>query len=44
MVSILFMPFGFIAPKTCLFGFTIFFFIDFERHLIKVIPETRRVH
>jgi hypothetical protein len=25
MVSILFMPFGFIAPKTCLFGFPIFF-------------------
>jgi hypothetical protein len=40
MLSILFMPFGFIAPKTGLFGFPIFF--DFERHLMKVIPERRR--
>jgi hypothetical protein len=42
MVSILFMAFGCIAPKTCLFGFQSFF--DFERHLMKVIPETRRAH
>ena len=42
MVSILFMPFGFIAPKTWLFGFPVFFL--FWAYLMKVIPETRRAH
>jgi hypothetical protein len=38
-LAILFRPFGFIAPKTLNdFAFQSF---DFERHLMKVIQETR---
>jgi len=40
--AILFRPFGFIAPKTL--NYLAFQSFDFEHHLMKVIPETRRVH
>ena len=36
------MPFGFIAPKAV--NYLTFQSFDFERVLMKVIPETRRVH
>jgi hypothetical protein len=37
-----FRPFGFIAPKTL--KYLAFQSLNFERHLVKVIPETRRAH
>jgi hypothetical protein len=42
MLIILFRPFGFIAPKTL--DYLTFQSFDFERHLMKVIPETRHAH
>jgi hypothetical protein len=42
ILAILFRPFDFIAPKTLIY--LIFQSFDFERHLMKVITETRRVH
>jgi len=40
--AVMFKPFGFIALKALnYFAFQSF---DFERHLMTVIPETRRAH
>ena len=41
-LAIMFRPFGFIAPKTL--NYLAFQSLDFERHLMKVILETFRVH
>jgi hypothetical protein len=41
-MTILFKPFGFIAPKTL--NYLVFQSFDFERHLMNVIPEWRRAH
>jgi hypothetical protein len=36
------MTFGFLAPKDL--NYLAFKYFDFERHLMKVIPEMRRAH
>ena len=42
MLAILFRPFGLLAAKAL--TYLTFQSLDFERHLIKIIPEKRRAH